>query len=103
MILRDLTSKILDSTPPKAVIVCGPRRAGKTTLIKNLPNLGNVAFSNGDRPRDINRLQSLQSAGDIDVMLSSADTIIIDEAQNVPNIGRVVKMLVDANRRQRFF
>ena len=103
MILRDLTSKTLNSTPPKAVIICGPRRAGKTTLIKNLPNLGNIVFLNCDRPRDINRLQSLQSAGDIDVMLSSADTIIIDEAQNVPNIGRIVKMLVDANQKTKIF
>lgn len=103
MIPRDLTTRILNATPPKAVIIYGPRQAGKTTLIKNLPNLGNVAFLNGDRPRDINRLQSLQSAGDIDVMLSSADTIIIDEAQNVPNIGRIVKMLVDANQKTKIF
>lgn len=102
MILRDLTNDILASTPPKAVIICGPRQAGKTTLIKNLPNPGVVNFLNCDRPRDVNRLQGLQSAGDIDIMLSSADTIIIDEAQNVPDIGRIVKMLVDANQKQRY-
>ena len=103
MIPRDLTSIILQSTPPKAVIIYGPRQAGKTTLIKNLPNLGTVDFLNGDRPRDIHRLQGLQSAGDIDVFLSSADTIVIDEAQNVPNIGRIVKMLVDANQKTKIF
>lgn len=103
MIPRDLTARILNSTPPKAVIIYGPRQSGKTTLIKNLPNLGVVNFLNGDRPRDVNRLQSLQSAGDIDVMLSSADTIIIDEAQNIPNIGRIVKMLVDANQKTKIF
>ena len=80
MTSRDLTSSILNSTPPKGV----------------------VNFLNGDRPRDVRQLQGLQSAGDIDVLFSSSDTIIIDEAQNVPNIGRIVKMLVDANQKTKF-
>lgn len=103
MIPRDLMSCILTSTPPKAVIIYGPRQAGKTTLIKNLPDLGVVNFLYGDRLRDVNRLQGLQSAGDIDIMLSSSDTIIIEEAPNVPNIGRIVKMLVDANKKTKIF
>ena len=44
-------------------------------------------------------LQSLESAGDIEIFLSSADTIVIDEAQRVPNIGLITKMLVDANQK----
>lgn len=103
MIFHELTSRILDSTPPKAVVIYGPRQAGKTTLIKNLPNLGVVNFLNADRPRDVRQLQGLQSAGDIDVLLSSSDTIIIDEAQNVPDIGHIVKMLVDANQKTKIF
>ena len=103
MIFHELTSRILDSTPPKAVVIYDPRQAGKTTLIKNLPNLGVVNFLNADRPRDVRQLQGLQSAGDIDVLLSSSDTIIIDEAQNVPDIGHIVKMLVDANQKTKIF
>ena len=103
MIFHELTSRILDSTPPKAVVIYGPRQAGKTTLIKNLPNLGVVNFLNADRPRDVRQLQGLQSAGDIDVLLSSSDTIIIDEAQNVPDIGHIVKMLVEANQKTKIF
>ena len=103
MIFHELTSRILDSTPPKAVVIYGPRQAGKTTLIKSLPNLGVVNFLNADRPRDVRQLQGLQSAGDIDVLLSSSDTIIIDEAQNVPDIGHIVKMLVDANQKTKIF
>lgn len=103
MIFHELTSRILDSTPPKAVVIYGPRQAGKTTLIKNLPNLGVVNFLNADRPRDVRQLQGLQSAGDIDVLLSSSDTIIIDEGQNVPDIGHIVKMLVDANQKTKIF
>ena len=33
MIPRDLAAKILPATPPKAVVIYGPRRAGKTTLV----------------------------------------------------------------------
>ena len=38
-----------------------------------------------------------------DPLLKAYDTIIIDEAQNVPNIGRIVKMLVDANQKTKIF
>ena len=103
MILRDLSPKILTATPPKAVVIYGPRQAGKTTLIKNLPDLGTVNYLNGDLPRDRERLQGLQSAGDIDVMLAGSDTIIIDEAQRIPDIGLIVKMLVDANKKTKIF
>lgn len=103
MIPRDLTSKILTATPPKAVVVYGPRQAGKTTLITSLPDLGTVNYLNGDLPRDRSRLQGLQSAGDVDVMLAGSDTIVIDEAQRIPDIGLIVKMLVDANKKTKIF
>ena len=65
MIPRDLSQKILLSTPPKAVVIYGPRQAGKTTLVRSLPNMGTVNFLNGDRPRDIQRLTSIESEADI--------------------------------------
>ena len=103
MISRELASRIINSTPPKAVVIFGPRRAGKTTLVKSLPNLGVVNFLNGDRRRDVRVLQSLESAGDVEVLLSGSDTIIIDEAQRIPDIGLIIKLLVDANKNTRIF
>lgn len=105
MIPRALADKILPATPPKAVVIYGPRRAGKTTLVKSLlgPAAGKLRLLNGDRASDIRVLQGLESAGDIEVFLSSADTIVIDEAQRVPNIGLITKMLVDANKDTRLF
>lgn len=103
MIPRSLTPQILTATPPKAVLIYGPRQAGKTTLLHNLPNLGTVNYFCGDIPRDRARLQGLQSAGDIDVMLAGSDSIIIDEAQRIPNIGLTVKMLADANKKTKIF
>ena len=103
MIPRDLVDRIVTATPPKAVVIFGPRRVGKTTLIKSLPNLGVTNFLNGDRRRDVQLLQRLESAGDVDVLLNGSDTIVIDEAQRVPNIGLIVKMLVDANEKTKIF
>jgi len=103
MIPRSLTPQILTATPPKAVVIYGPRQAGKTTLLHNLPNLGTVNYFCGDIPRDRARLQGLQSAGGIDVMLAGSDSIIIDEAQRIPNIGFIVKMLADANKKTKIF
>lgn len=103
MIPRDLVDRIVTSTPPKAVVIFGPRRVGKTTLIKSLPDLGVTNFLNGDRRRDVQLLQRLESAGDVDVLLNGSDTIVIDEAQRVPNIGLIVKMLVDANEKTKIF
>lgn len=105
MIPRDLVNKILPATPPKAVVIYGPRRAGKTTLVKSLlgPSAGKLRLLNADRPADISVLQRLQSAGDIDIFLSTADTIVIDEAQRVPSIGLITKMLVDANVKTKLF
>lgn len=103
MIPRDLTSSVLSATPPKAVVIYGPRRAGKTTLVKSLPGLGTVNFLNCDRKRDAKVLQSLESAGDVDVLLNGSDSIIIDEAQRLPDIGLIVKILVDANSKTKIF
>ncbi len=103
MIPRDLVDRIVTATPPKAVAIFGPRRVGKTTLIKSLPDLGVTNFLNGNRRRDVQLLQRLESAGDVDVLLNGSDTIVIDEAQRVPNIGLIVKMLVDANEKTKIF
>ncbi|MGN1209731.1 MAG: AAA family ATPase, partial [Duodenibacillus sp.] len=105
MIPRDLVGSIVSATPPKAVVIYGPRRAGKTTLVKSLlgPTAGRIRLFNADRAADVRVLQGLESAGDVDVFLHSADTIVIDEAQRVPSIGLITKILVDANERTKLF
>ena len=105
IIQRDLANLILPAMPPKAVVIYGPRRAGKTTLVKSLlgPEAGKLRLLNADRAADVRILQGLESGGDIDVFLNSADTIVIDEAQRVPNIGLITKILVDANQRTKLF
>ena len=96
LIPREIQPFIVSQTPPKAVVLLGGRRVGKTTLLEEIAARDNVSFYNGDNPEDIERLQ-MRSAGDVASVLSQGDTIAIDEAQRFPDIGLTLKRLVDAN------
>lgn len=81
--------------PGTAVILYGPRQAGKTTLVKRLiqeiPD--SVEFIGDDL-----YTQSLLSRHELEHLkriVGSATTIFIDEAQRIENIGLTLKLLVD--------
>lgn len=57
-----------------------------------------VRWFNGDLITDHRQLQ-FSSSTDVELTLRQADTIIIDEAQRFPNIGLILKQLVDVNVR----
>lgn len=96
LIHRELQPLIERQTPPKAVVIFGPRRVGKTTLLREITRGATASWYNGDNPEDVDRL-NLRSAGDVLTILHQAETLIIDEAQRFPNIGLTLKRLVDAN------
>ncbi len=80
----------------KALIIFGPRRVGKTTLLNNY--LKNTAYKykldNGDNIR----LQNILKSQDFKKILGYAEgyeLIAIDEAQQIPNIGMALKILID--------
>jgi predicted AAA+ superfamily ATPase len=88
----------LDSSlvPGKALIMYGPRRAGKTTLLKSyLASCGlRYRLETGD---DI-RIRHLLGSGDLKQIVAFAegfDLVAIDEAQQIPGIGLGLKILVD--------
>ncbi len=83
-------------TPGKALILYGPRRAGKTTLLKSyLTSCGlRYRLETGD---DV-RIRNLFGAGDLKEILAFAEgfgLMAIDEAQQIPAIGMGLKILVD--------
>ncbi len=96
IIQRDIEKVVSVQTPPKAVVVFGPRRSGKTTLLRLLTNQSSVRWFNGDLPEDVESLK-VDSAGDVLNVLSLAEALVIDEAQRFPDIGLILKRLVDAN------
>lgn len=98
-IQRELQPQITRETPPKAVVIFGARQIGKTTLLTELSQYEkSVRWFNGDLITDHRQLQ-FSSSTDVELTLHQADTIIIDEAQRFPNIGLILKQLVDVNVR----
>lgn len=98
-IQRELQPQITRETPPKAVVIFGARQIGKTTLLTELSQYEkSVRWFNGDLITDHRQLH-FSSSTDVELTLRQADTIIIDEAQRFPNIGLILKQLVDVNVR----
>jgi len=82
--------------PNKALIIYGPRRVGKTTLLSDfLAKTGfHYRFDSGDNLK----IQHILSSQDFDQIREYAqgyELIAIDEAQMIPSIGQGLKILVD--------
>lgn len=82
--------------PQKAVIIYGPRRCGKTTLLEHFAKdvKEEYLFVNGE---DINVSDYLssQSIEKLKSFIGSRKLLIIDEAQKIKNIGLNIKLLLD--------
>ncbi len=81
----------------KVLIILGARRVGKTELIKSYlqeSEVSNYLLLNGEDRTTIDLLQ-VQSKGNYDRLLNNEDLLIIDEAQNIPEIGNKLKFIVD--------
>jgi len=82
-------------TKGKVIVVYGPRRVGKTTLLKHfLKDKTNYLFVSGE---DL-AYQEVLSSQRIDVFdefIGSHSLLVIDEAQYIPHIGLNLKLIVD--------
>jgi predicted AAA+ superfamily ATPase len=82
--------------PNKVLVIYGPRRAGKTTLLKSFLNnfAGKYFLGFGD---DGNLRAALkdQEIDKIKRFFGNYELIVIDEAQRIPEIGLVLKLIVD--------
>lgn len=80
----------------KAIVLTGPRQVGKTTLLQMLMKETDkkALYWNCDEP-DIRQKLSNPTSTQIQSETASAELILIDEVQRVPNIGITLKLLVD--------
>lgn len=82
--------------PGKVMLLFGARRVGKTILIKAIADKfqGKKFFLNGE---DISTHALLRdkTVANYTFLLSGVDLLIIDEAQNIPDIGAKLKLIVD--------
>jgi len=82
--------------PNKVMLVLGARRVGKTIMIKQIiANFtGKVLLLNGEDSDSLTLLAE-RSISNYKNLLSGIDLLVIDEAQNVPEIGQKLKLIVD--------
>lgn len=81
----------------RVIVLYGARRVGKTTLVKQL-----LAKHSHRRTRYLNcdllsvrgALQS-QEASALKAFLGEQDLVVLDEAQQIEHVGRILKILVD--------
>ena len=82
--------------PNKVLIIYGPRRIGKTTMIQQFLERTKLRYR-FDTGEDI-RIQEVLSSQNLDFIrdfVGNHELIVIDEAQNVPEIGLGLKLMVD--------
>lgn len=79
----------------KAIIIMGGRQVGKSTLLDTIfHNRENTLWMTGD-DLDVQELFSQMSSTRLKALLGSANTLIIDEAQRIPDIGLRLKLVTD--------
>lgn len=102
MITRTITQNLIaDCDNKKAIVVIGPRQVGKTTLIQKIVEGKKTLFLNGDDPQTRLQLATANSQFLLQ-LVTDYDTIVIDEAQRIENVGVVVKMLIDVKLNKQF-
>jgi predicted AAA+ superfamily ATPase len=82
--------------PNKALVIYGPRRVGKTTLLQTFLKETRLKYKldSGDNIRT-QQILSSQDFGQILAYIEGYELLAIDEAQNIPNIGMGLKIIVD--------
>jgi len=82
--------------PNKVILLFGARRVGKTVLVREIVKQfeGKHLLLNGE---DMNTLLLLeqQTVSNYKYLLNGIELLVIDEAQNIPDIGRKLKLIVD--------
>ena len=94
-VLKQFETKVL---PNKVLLLFGARRVGKTELIKtylqNIPK-EDYLHLNGEDVDDANLLK-VRSVANYKRLLVNTKLLVIDEAQNISEIGLILKLIVDS-------
>ncbi|MFC3561359.1 ATP-binding protein [Pedobacter jamesrossensis] len=81
----------------KVILLFGTRRVGKTWFIEDIVKETNIEhlFLNGE-DQDIQALLATRTVANYKRVLGNAQLLIIDEAQVIPEIGKILKLLIDS-------
>lgn len=98
MLKRIVDNKYIQQNllPGKALIIYGPRRVGKTTILQEFTEnySGKFLMTTGE-DRDIREVLQSESINTIKSYLTEFSLLIIDEAQKIQNVGAGLKLVVD--------
>ena len=95
MIPRILSQTLLEKfNKGKAIVVLGPRQAGKTTLIQECLRDKDFLFLNGDDP-EVRDLLHRAGISKLKAIIGGHQWVFIDEAQRIPDVGLVAKLITD--------
>lgn len=97
LITRSIEKQIIKSLiPNKVIVLLGPRRVGKTILINQIIEKITEPYLllNGENV-DIRKQLAYRSTQNYLNLLGSKRLLIIDEAQKVPEIGNILKLMID--------
>ena len=98
MIIQRKLSRALKKTlvSGKVNVIYGARRVGKTFFMKQLLTELNLEYIwlNGEVP-ETQDLISKRNLNDFENLIGKNEIVIIDEAQEVPHIGKALKLMVD--------
>lgn len=85
------------ATDGKVTVILGPRRVGKTSLLKEYvkESKEKTIFWNGE-DFAVHELLKRRSVQNYKNLLEDCQVLIIDEAQKIPEIGYILKLIVDS-------
>ncbi len=94
---RELKAQVVKRIKPqKVMLIYGPRRVGKTLLLREIYNEfeGKKLLLNGESS-DTVRMLSDRSISNYKHLFAEVSLLAIDEAQHIPEIGMKLKLMVD--------
>lgn len=99
MVVRTLKEKIISSCfQGKVIIILGARQVGKTTLLKEVVKELAVAHNwlNADEPDILEALTNAGTSTQLRQLIGQTNKlVVIDEAQQIPDIGKKLKLIHD--------
>ncbi|PSR57396.1 ATPase [Adhaeribacter arboris] len=95
MIKRTLQSTIEQRLfKGKAILIFGPRQAGKSTLVETILQDKDHLYLNGD-DSDVRDILTNTTATKLKTVVGQKNILFLDEAQRIPNIGLTLKLFTD--------
>lgn len=95
-ISRDIEDNLLDNlSHGKVIVIYGPRRVGKTTLIKHLFKKIDQSYLYLSCEQDRIKNQLVPDELRLKEIISDYKNIVFDEAQYLENPGLILKILID--------